>query len=102
MAGSRVTVESGGRVYLGSGRFITLGEAIRLITAGLSDPIQGISDEIVIAIILICGYDVCVPVRKFEPYSISQARIDIIRVLRGSRHTFERCRTYYRSKGWRG
>jgi hypothetical protein len=49
------------------------GEAIWLIAAGLSGPIQGISDEMVLAIVLTCGYGVCVLVRKIGPYSILQA-----------------------------
>lgn len=42
------------------------GEAIRLIIAGFSDPVQAISDELIITIILMCGYDVSVLVRKIN------------------------------------
>jgi hypothetical protein len=63
VAGSRVTVESGGQAPR-PWEIYHRGEAIRLIIAGLSDPIQAISDEMIITIILMCGYDVSVLVRK--------------------------------------
>lgn len=71
MAGSRVTVESGGHTPR-QWEIYHRGEAIRLITAGLSNPIQAISDEMVTTIILICGYDVCVPVRKLALFNLTE------------------------------
>jgi hypothetical protein len=70
VAGSRVTVKSGGHTPR-QWEIIHRGEAIRLITAGLPDPVQAISDEMVPTIILICGYDVRVPVRRLALFNLT-------------------------------
>jgi hypothetical protein len=70
VAGSRVTVESG-RHAPREWEIIHRGEAIRLITVGLSDSIQAISDEMVTTIILICSYDVRVPVRRLALFNLT-------------------------------